>query len=95
MTTRREDNLKLISETEELATRWEQAVHLNGAGARAIRDLTNALRNLEAADVAMGMITDRYERLVSEVDQLLQSNLALQKEMVSLFKRVTKLETKK
>lgn len=90
--TRREDNRHLVESSEELATKWEDAVHLNGAGARAIRDLTNALRNLEQADTAMDMITEQYEKLLLKQDQLFQANLILQKELVILLRRVSKLE---
>ena len=90
--TRAEDNKHLIEESEEIASKWEEAIHLNGAGARAIRDLTNAMRNLAQADLAMDLITSQYEKLIVKQDKLFQANLVLQKEMVALLRRVSKLE---
>jgi len=91
---RKDDNKALVESSEELAHRWEEAVHLNGAGARAIRELTNALRNLEQADTAADLIATQYEKLIIKQDKLFQENLKLQKEVVDLFRRMSKLESK-
>ncbi len=88
----RTENRQLVHDSEELAAKWEEAVHLNGAGARAIRELTNALRNMEQSTTAMDLITDQYEKLIVKQDKLFQANLVLQKEIVALMRRISKLE---
>jgi uncharacterized protein YjcR len=90
--TRKEDSRALVHDAEEVASKWEEAIHLNGAGARAIRELTNFIRNFDAAGSAMDLITEQYEKLIVKQDKLLQANLVLQREMIALMRRVTRLE---
>lgn len=91
---RQEDNLQKAVNAAEVATLWERAINLNGSGAHAIRELIEVIRNFEQADQHIGLITDRFERMAVEMDKLLQGNLALQQEVVKLFRRVSTLENK-
>jgi hypothetical protein len=51
-------------------------------------------KNFQQVDDLWELIANRYEKLVEAQDRLLQANLQLQKEMVTVASRVLRLEKK-
>jgi hypothetical protein len=90
----RQNQDKMLTQADEIATHMEQAIKLNGDGAHVIRDLIAAFKNFQQVDDLWELIANRYEKLVEAQDRLLQANLQLQKEMVTVASRVLRLEKK-
>lgn len=82
----------LLTTADQIATKMEAAIKLNGEGAEIIRELTNAFRNYAQADAVWALVMNRYNQLVEAQDKLLQANLQMQKEMIGLAARVMELE---